>query len=189
MKVLIIPEDQTLDGFVAKPVIEAIFGDLGISARVAVLPEPRLRGANDALDQTLIAEIVAENPMEDLFLLIVDRDCDRDKATDRAKARESEHPSRLLACVAIEELEVWLLALHRDQISVGWSMVRRECDPKERWAEPLLKQIGTGGPGGGRKKAMGRLSGQLKSLMGLCDEVGQLRERIRTFVQGRRGAD
>lgn len=178
MKVLIIPEDQTQDGYIAKPVIEALLNDEGIPARVDVLPEPRLRGAGDALDPELVREIVDEYPMIDLFVLVVDRDCDRQGHEAKAAAREQEHAGRLVACVAIQELEVWLLALHKDKLDARWPEIRNECDPKERWAEPLLKRIGTSGPGGGRKKAMQALKGQLQSLVSLCDELQQLKGKL-----------
>lgn len=80
-----------------------------------VLPEPRLRGAGDALDRDIAAGIVRDNPMTDVFLLVVDRDCDRRAHVALATARESEH-DKLFACVAIQELEVWLLALYKDQL-------------------------------------------------------------------------
>jgi hypothetical protein len=78
-------------------VVEALFADLEIPARVEVLPEPRLRGAGDALDKDLVASIVESNPMEDLFLLIVDRDCDRRSNVAKAKARDDVLPSRTRA--------------------------------------------------------------------------------------------
>lgn len=178
MKLLIIPEDQTLDGFIIKPVVEAICSELSMTARVDVLPEPRLRGADDALDRELIAEIVDQNPMTDLFLLVVDQDCNRARNVERAEDREQEHAGKLMACVAIQEIEVWLLALHRDRIEARWTEIRADCDPKERWAEPLLETLGAGGPGRGRKKAMEALPGQLRSLLGVCAELGVLRDRL-----------
>ena len=184
MKVLIIPEDQTLDAFIAKPVVEALLADLGIPARVDVLPEPRLRGAGDALDKAVVAEIVANNPMTDLFVLVVDRDCNRQKNEERAREREAEHAERLVACVAVQELEVWLLALHHDKLPQGtqWRQVRAECDPKERWANGVLAQLGTQGPGGGRKRAMRAVQGGgLKTLLSRCDEVRHLREALRVW--------
>jgi hypothetical protein len=90
VKVLIIPEDQELDRYIVKPVIEAMFAELGLKGRVDVLPEPRLRGATQALDRNIVAEIVRENPMIDLFLLIVDADCDREGNHERAAARAAE---------------------------------------------------------------------------------------------------
>src|SRR3569832_2800050 len=105
MKVLIIPEDQELDRYIAKPVIEAMFADLKMTAQIDVLPEPRLRGINQALDGELLAQIIGDNPMVDLFLLIIDRDCNRDKNEQRVAARLREHAGRLLACQAPHGLE------------------------------------------------------------------------------------
>jgi hypothetical protein len=181
VKVLLIPEDQTLDGFITKPVIEALLADIKVSARVDVLPEPRLRGAGDALDPSVVRSIVADNPMTDLFVLIVDRDCDRQGHEAKARARQSEHPGKLVACVAVQELEVWMLALYKDQLHESWQNIRAHCDPKEQWAEPLLKKLGSAGPGAGRKRAMQALKGKLKTLLSLCDELNDLRNRLQAF--------
>lgn len=178
MKLLIIPEDQTQDGFIAQPILEAMLADLGIRGSVGVLPEPRLRGAGDALDQETVRTIIRDNPMVDLFVLVVDRDCNRKGHVEKAAAREAEHPGKLLACVALQELEVWLLALHRDRLADSWAQIRADCDPKERWAEPLLQEIGAVGPGGGRKKAMRALRGELRGLLARCEELAELKNRI-----------
>ncbi len=178
MKILIIPEDQTQDGYIVRPIVEALCADLGVSARVDVLPEPRLRGAGDALDKEIVAGIVRDNPMTDLFLLVADRDCDRRTHSAKAAEREKEHPRKLMACLAIEEVEVWMLALHREDLGARWSAVRSHCDPKEEWAEQLLQSLGRGGPGGGRKRAMQALRGQLQTLLSLCDELQELRRRL-----------
>lgn len=181
MKVLIIPEDQTHDGFIAKPIIEAILKDIGRAARVDVLPEPRLRGASEALDKDVVASIVKNNPMTDVFVLVVDRDCDRDGHVAKAKARESEHADKLVACLAVEEVEVWMLALYKDKLKAPWTQVRKHCDPKEEWALPLLDKLGTGGPGGGRKKAMRALQAKLNTVLSLCDELKELRRQLEAW--------
>ncbi|MBI5547251.1 MAG: hypothetical protein HY901_25495 [Deltaproteobacteria bacterium] len=186
MKVLAIPEDQEVDRFIIKPVIEALFADLQLPARVDVLPEPRLRGASEALDPSMIRSIVEDNPMTDLFVLMIDRDCNRERNEERALARQSEHPGRVLACVAVQELEVWMLALHAERIGAPWGTVRQECDPKERWAEPLLKQIGSEGPGRGRKRAMQALAGNWRSLRSRCPELQGLQDAVRNFVERRK---
>ena len=186
MKVLIIPEDQTHDPFIIKPVIEAIFADLARRAQISVLPEPRLRGTSDALNGELIREIVADNPMEDLFILVVDRDCDRLRNDAKAAAIVAAHGGKLLACVAKQEVEVWMLALHADAIDRPWREVRDECDPKERFAEPLLDRLGArGGPGAGRKAAMRPLAGNVRSLLSRCDELAALRAQIDAWWQAR----
>lgn len=86
MKVLITPEDQEHDRYVVKPVVEALFNDLDLAARIEVLPEPRLRGADDALDPQIVEGILRENPMIDLFLLVIDNDCDRRGNGGKARA-------------------------------------------------------------------------------------------------------
>lgn len=183
MKVLIIPEDQELDRYIVHPVIEALFDDLEVKARVQVLPEPRLHGAGDALDAAVVREIVEANPMEDLFLLVVDGDCNREGNDGRAAERQREHEDKLIACVAREEVEVWLLALHKDKLDTPYFKdVRTHCDPKERWAQPLLRKLGSAGPGHGRKSAMRALKGNWRSLCDTCTELRDLKERIAAFV-------
>ncbi|MEX1361880.1 MAG: hypothetical protein AB1Z98_02070, partial [Nannocystaceae bacterium] len=115
MKVLVIPEDPTLDQYVLKPIIERMLADHGLKARVDALRDPHLRGVAQALDSTIVAEIIRDNPMQDLFVLMVDRDCDRLGNSTKAAARVAEHEGRLLACLAHQEVEVWMLALHRTE--------------------------------------------------------------------------
>lgn len=189
MKVLILPEDQHHDQYIVKPVVAALFDDLGVPARVDVLPEPRLRGSTDALDEELIARILADNvAMTDLFVLIVDRDCNRESNAERAAALEHKHSKRMIACAAIEEVETWLLALHRSEVEarakLRWSEVRAHCDPKETFALPLLESRRSSGPGAGRKEAMRALKGQLRTLLSLCDELAELRSRIEARLRG-----
>lgn len=186
MKVLVIPEDQEIDRYILKPVIEAMFSDLEISARVEVLPEPRLRGTSDALDEGIVRDIVTGNPMIDLFLLVIDRDCNRENNVPKAAARVSEYEGQMIACLAEQEIEVWMLALYKDRLGATFSEVRAECDPKERWAEPLLKELGTDGPGRGRRRAMRALSGKWRSLRDTCTELRDLQERVRAWVERRK---
>lgn len=186
MKVLIIPEDQHHDQYILRPIVEALFRDLGRTARVQVLPEPRLRGAGDALDEDLLAQIVRDYPMIDLFLLMVDRDCNRLGHEEKVAARQREHAKSLIACLACQEIEVWLLALHLGKFDAGSiSEVRAECDPKEKWAEPLLARLGSGGPGSGRKRAMAALSGNWRSLRDRCSELREFQNAIERWCTER----
>ena len=190
MKVLLIPEDQTLDQYILKPVMEALFAELRVTARISVLPEPRLRGSSQALDPNVIREIVQDNPMVDLFILIVDRDCDRERERAEAKAEaiRKEHEVRLQTCLARQEVEVWMLALHSASLDESLETIREDCDPKERWAIPLLERLGTHGPGGGRKKAMRKLQGSWRSLRDRCGELKELETQVSTWQQGRKSA-
>jgi hypothetical protein len=188
VKVLVVPEDQELDRYIVQPVVQAIFSELGRRADIAVLPEPRLRGASQALDAKMIAEIVDKRPMFELVLLIVDRDCNREKNVEKAAAREREHSGKLIACLAIEEIEVWLLGLYSDRLPVSFAEVRKECDPKELYAALLLRELGTTGPGKGRKAAMRALAGQWRGLCSRCPEIVKLRDQIARWLEDREAA-
>lgn len=184
MKVLVIPEDSTRDQYILKPIVEALFADLGRKARVDVLKDPHLRGTSEALAQKMVGRIVAENPMEDLFLLMVDRDGDRWNNTHQAAAREADHPNRVIACLAVEEVEVWMLALHREELGVAWAEVREHTDPKEHYADPFLRQKGwLMQVGSGRKRAMQGLGAQWKALLDFCPELKELRDRLRAWLE------
>ncbi len=185
MKVLVVPEDPTYDHYVLKPVVERLFKDLERPARVYVLPNPRLKGVAQALDQRVIADVVASHPMVDLVLVLVDRDGDKVRRPARARAREEEHDGRLIVCLAIEEVEVWMLAIHRDKLlPVRWSEVRAEVHPKERYATPFLDEHAPSlGPGEGRKWAMRPLGTQWQGVLRVCPELAELKRRIAAWME------
>ena len=186
MRVLIIPEDPTLDQYVLKPVVARILTDLELTARVDVLQDPHLRGVGQALNKKMVASIVRDNPMIDLFVLAVDRDCNRKKNEQLAQARCHEHADQLVAVLAHQEVEVWAMALHKDKLPVSWRDVRADCDPKERFWDPLVAQerwLPTVGKG--RKKAMRALSGQWKKLLSRCPELKQFRKDVRRWQRAR----
>ncbi len=188
MRVLVIPEDPTLDQYILKPIIERVLAEAGGTGRVEVLQNPRMRGATHALNAGIVREIIEDNSMIDLFVLAVDRDCDRDGNVGLAEARANEHPGKLLSCLAVEEVEVWMLALHRQSLRTPWSEVRSDCDPKERHAEPFLDRMEWSlGVGGGRKRAMRDLAGQWQSLVSVCPELAELRDRVRAWIGARNG--
>lgn len=186
MRVLIVAEDPTLDRYILQPIVERIFDDLGRSVRVDVLTDPHLSGADQALDAEQLREIVQDYPMIHLFLLCVDRDCDRRNHVAKVRAREAEHPERLVGVLAREEVEVWALALHRERIGARWSEVRDECDPKERFWDPFVRREGwVGEVGRGRKRAMRGLGSAWSGLLATCPEIAELRERLRTRLEDR----
>ena len=101
-----------------------------------------------------------------------------------AATREAEHPDRLFACLAIEEVEVWMLALHRERLGVPWAEVRADRDPKERFAQPLLRELAPRmALGGGRVRAMEPLGQkEWRTLLQLCPELGELQRRLAEWL-------
>lgn len=178
MKVLVVCEDPTHDQFIVKPIVQRIFDDLGRRARIDVLTDPHLRGFRDVIEQ--LPSIVADHPMVDIFVVIVDRDCDRTNNNAKIEHAATVDP-RVICCCAIEEVEVWMLALFRDQLP-DWQTVRADCDVKEHFAIPLLQQLDLGGPGYGRKAAMRDLGQQWRSVLQLCTEIQSLRTAVRAAI-------
>jgi hypothetical protein len=183
---MIIPEDPTLDQFILKPVIEAVFRDLNRAARVQVLPNPRLRSVDQALEPKQLSSIISNYPQEDLFLLLVDRDCDQNRI-NRIKAREleAENVGKLvIGCLAIEEVEMWALAIYQNQLPAPWQEMRKECHPKEAYFNPLIEQLGLQNDvGRGRKHIIKSLAGRYSRLLQLCSEIAELRDRIRQKLE------
>jgi len=182
MRVMIIPEDPTLDQFILKPAIEAVFDDLKRVARVQVLSNPRLRSVEQALEPKLLESILNSNPQTDLFLLLLDRDCGQNRI-HRVMARETEAQNSgkwLCGCLAIEEIEMWVLAISQEELPASWQEMRKECHPKETYFNPLVAQLGLQNDvGRGRKQMMKDLAGRYSRLFQLCPEIAELRERIR----------
>ena len=186
MKVLVIPEDPTHDQYILKPIVERLLSDLDQKVRVDVPWKLRLRGVNQALDPTIVAEIVSLYPMVDLFLVLVDRDGDRDRRPVAARKLERSQGGSLFVCLAIEEVEVWMLAIHRDALSVSWSEVRDEIHPKERFAAPFLAaHAPQANPGGGRKWAMRNLGARWQGVLRICPELAELKDRIAAWLAER----
>ncbi|NUO81701.1 hypothetical protein HUU05_16650 [candidate division KSB1 bacterium] len=185
MRVLIIPEDPTNDQYVLKPIIAAIFADLGRKARVNVLQNPRLRSVNQALDPKTIEAIIVSYPQENLFLLLLDRDCEETRI-ENIKMREKNALSvnrRLLGGLAIEEIEMWALAVYEGTLPHPWQEMRRECHPKEEYFEPLIAQLELNyDVGRGRKHLMRSLPSNYSRLLQLCPEVSELRARIKQML-------
>jgi hypothetical protein len=177
VKVLIVLEDPTLDKHVVKPVVEKIFAELSRPARIKVLTDPHMRGASDVFGQ--MDEVVELYPMVDLFVVVMDRDCDRDGHEAKLASLLDRHPDKAVGCLAVQEVEVWMLAI-QDSLPAPIREIRDECDPKEAFAEPWLIDQGYSGAdvGRGRKAAMRALATNYRRLRSRCPEVKALEATI-----------
>ena len=188
MKVLVIPEDPTLDQHILKPVVQRIFRDLNRKANVYVLQDPRLGSVSEALDKGKIGEILERHQMMDLFLLIVDRDGVRERQSrvDTRIAQAEEAGKAMLGCMAVEEVEVWALALHRSEVGGSWDDVRSEVHPKETYFDPLIKRKNwLESLGRGRAAAMRTLAGNWRALKSRCPELQRLEDEIAEWLADR----
>lgn len=182
MKVLVVCEDPTHDRFVVEPVVKRALEELGIrNARVSILDDPHLRGFPHLLDE--LPGIVADARMERLIIVVADNDGGRGQ--NRAKLENAAKiDPRVVPCCAVEEVETWMLALHRDQLDARWPEVRGHADVKEAFALPFLAAQGqTHGPGRGRKAAMKAIGQGWRGLLELCPEIQDLMAAIRRALE------
>jgi hypothetical protein len=120
MKAVVICEDHTLDEYVVKPVVENIFRELGKRCRVTVASNPRVKGVDQALSADLLQHVFSNYRAADVFFLIVDRDGDEQRESGKLEEcrRDAEKAGKaLITCLAIEEVEVWALAIHREKLA------------------------------------------------------------------------
>lgn len=185
MRVLIIPEDPTLDRHILKPIVERVFQEIGRKAQIEMLEDPHLTGVSHALNQETIQGIITDNPMVSLFLLMVDRDGPNSGHEQSAARLEETHTRVLRTCLAIEEVEVWMIALHRDKLGATWGEVRAHRDPKEAFVWPFLEKMGWRATvGRGYKRAMRELAGQFRGLVAVCPEIAELQVKIQQWGEG-----
>jgi hypothetical protein len=190
-RVLVIPEDPTYNGHILQPLVKALLDRAGKSnSRVTVLTDPHTWGVDQAISSA--PQIVHDWPMHDLFLLMVDRDArlgdgeDRPQRLRDAERRAMEDGRLLLACAAIEEVEVWLMAGHPDKVEelgFNWGDIRQHDHPKEQYFDPFLAAYGNRLEAGqGRKRLMREGLNNLAGLLSRCDELADLLRRIEEVV-------
>lgn len=186
IKAVVICEDHQLDEYIIRPVIEQIFAEHGRKVRVTFAPRTLIQGVAQALQKSKHRDVFDRYGMANAFFLIVDRDCDphreNGKFADRL-AQAADSDKTMFGCLAIEELEVWALALHRRDANFDWDDVRSDCDPKEHYFEPFVQQQQwQTGPGKGRKSAMAILTSKWDGLKNSCPEVAELSKCIREWL-------
>ncbi len=191
--VLVIPEDFRWDQYVLRPIIKRMFASLGVRARVEVCCNPLLGGVREAMKWARIEPLLARyRGMTQIFLLIVDRDCDENRRAglDQLESRAAEFLADsgnvFLAENAWQEVEVWVLAGLKDLPGDwSWREVRAECHPKEVYYDALARQRGLfGAPHDGRNVLAPEAAGRFARIRKLCPEdVGRLEQRIRKALK------
>jgi hypothetical protein len=187
LNVLIVAEDYRKDEYILKPIVTSMLEEVGKPrANVRVCRDPLISGVENALDSETIEDVILTNPQYDLFLLLVDRDAEPNRAerleTAEANAEEvTRQRQALLAGQAHQEVEVWLLAGQDDLPNEwNWADVRAERQAKERYYDPYVREKTlTNSPGGGRKP-LGQVAGSnyADRVRKFCDEVQDLEARV-----------
>ena len=187
-KVLVIPEDPTHNGYILKPVVEALMAAVGKpAAKVQVLTSPRMNGYDHAR-AAIRHELLGSYQHWDLWLFMPD--ADRAGAPAMAALERELHAQRmpLFCCPAEPEVEIYACAAFRAEIAQGWQAARANPRMKEEVFAPLLSRYGDPRrAGGGRDRMTAESLRNLPLLMQLCPELARLRERLAMHLQAQGG--
>ena len=180
-RVLVIPEDPTHNGYILKPVVERLLAEAGKSnARVQILTNPKLDGYDDAV-RAIKTELPERYGFYDLWLFIPDADVA--KGLDALEEEVRQKNIQLICCPAKPELEAWLLAGYRKELSLNWSAIRTHPRLKEEVFAPFLDKHGDAqAAGSGREKLMRQALQNFRGLVEVCPELGVLLERIQKLI-------
>ncbi len=179
-RVLVIPEDPTNNGYILKPLVEAILTDAGKpNAKVQILTSPRLNGYDEAV-AALREELPDRYGFWDLWVFLPDADRATPAAMQSLEADLSAMNIRLLCCPAQPEVEIYACVAHRDKLGASWPQVRQHRRMKETFFDPLLASQGDArrAAGGGRDQLITASLSPLRTLLRLCPELQTLRDRI-----------
>jgi len=185
LRVLLVQENTTYNGYIIRPVLETVFARCGRpNFRISPLPGRPPEGYEDA-KQALRRSFASKNVMAALWLFVCDSDT-QDKSAELA-ALEKEAQSggvALICCAAEPEVEAWLVAGHLDKLEgKAWSELRRHVSFKEEIFEPFLKAHGNSMMrGGGRSDLMKTALQNYSGLCQRCPEIKRLEERISEFL-------
>lgn len=180
LNIRVVAEDHTLDQYILLPVVRAIFEAIGrprAKIKVHEWPRGQPRGVENALSPGTIAGIIEDSPWIDLVILVVDSDCVPHRE-DALRARAAEH-GKVICCLAIQELEVWMLALHHRDLPCTFTEVRAHCHPKDEYAVPFLRRRGWASTlGRGRREAMRVVDAGFSGMLLRCPEVARLMDEL-----------
>jgi hypothetical protein len=177
---LVVPEDPSNNGYILKPLVVCLLEACGKpNAKVDVLSNPRAQGYAHA-KALLRGSLLERYRHKDLILFLVDADGkDRRGEFEVLEKEAAGQGVRLLCCAAQQEVEVWLLAGHREKLGAGWQEIRAEVSVKERFFEGFLRKHGNPkAAGGGREELMKATLGNYGALLKLCPELAALERRI-----------
>jgi len=182
-KVMVIPEDPTYNGHILKPLIERVMAEVGKpKGKIVVLTNPSMKGYEDAKRQ--LETIFEKYPHYNLFLFLPDRDgkSERDESLRALTAQYQKQNIPFIAKAAVEEVEVWLLAGHKNKLSKSWSDVRSNTSVKETTFHPFLNQYGDDSPGNGRERLMREALKNFSGLKSNCPELEALTDEINQLI-------
>jgi hypothetical protein len=182
-KVLVIPEDPTFNGYILKPLVEAVLAEAGKpKAKVHILSNPAVKGFDQAM-KVIRQTLPDMYGYWDLWLFIPDADRASAAAMLALEEEMDVKGIRLLCCPAQPEVEIYCCVGQRSELQAAWEEVRSSARMKEEYFEPLLQQNGeTNTAGGGRETLIATSLSKMSALFQLCPELADLCDRVRQLT-------
>ncbi len=182
LTVLVIPEDPTNNGYILKPLIEALLADIGKPhAKVHVLTSPRLNGYSDAL-KAINGELADRYGHWDLWIFVPDADLASPETMANMESALAAKGVALLCSPAQPEVEIYACVAHSDKLGAPWSTVRNSEKMKELYFAPLLRDLGDSRrAGGGRDQFIAASLSTMSKLYRFCPELAVLRDRMKNL--------
>ena len=179
-KVLVIPEDPTFNGYILKPLVEAILAEADKpQAKVTILTNPRIGGFDQAM-RSIRDGLPDRYGHWDLWIFMPDADRASEEAMRALEGEMHARGIRLLCCPAQPEVEIYCCAAYRTELGAEWKTVRSSARMKEDYFQPLLGKHGSvQRAGGGRDTLVTRALSKMSALFQICPELKDLRDRIR----------
>lgn len=184
-KVLVIPEDPTNNGYILKPVVEAVMAEAGKPhAKVTVLTNPRLEGYDQAKG-AIRGELLDRYWYVDLWIFIPDADRATPGAMRELEEMTAAKDVWLLCCPIKPEVEILACVARRREMNIDWMTARQHPHFKEKVFDPHLAAFGNRRAAGQGRAELTREGLQsMRSLFELVPELGELCERIRAASAG-----
>lgn len=185
-RVLVIPEDPTNNGYILKPLAEAVLAEAGRpAAKIQVLTNPRNRGYDSAL-RTIRGDLDSRYRHMDLWLFFPDGDLAAPEAMANLERDLGQKGVTLFCCPAVPEVEIYACAGFPSAEPGRWAEWRANSRLKETVFRDLLTQHGDPKtPGGGRRTMIEEALSRRGRFFGLCPEVAELRDRIAAHLAER----
>jgi len=182
-RVLLIPEDQTQNGYILKPLVGRMLAELGKpNANVHMPTDPRFTGYDHAC-RAIVEQLPARYGHFDLWLFLPDADRGTDVELGALENKIRGQGINLFCCAADPEVEAWALAGHRDKIPGSWAELKLNPRFKEEVFTPFLAEHGDlRAAGGGRERLMRETLANYRGLLAVCPELTKLEQRVQEFI-------
>jgi len=183
-KVLIIPEDPTLNGYILRPLLKQILADAGKpKAEIKILSNPKVQGYNQAL-QTIKEDLPSIYSHFDLWVFMPDSDRMNSDAKNHLEEALAQLNINLICSPAVPEIEIYPCLAYRKEIQDSWKTMRSSDQFKEEYFAPLIAHHGNPrAPGNGREAMMRNSLVNPQTLYQFCPELKDLKEQISQQIQ------